>query len=504
MIAISLSADSLASHPKSCYGFFLEEKFVLPVFLTELGTRLEVDIGKLLHGVNFTGKALQIANIPILTKDGLVRLVVVGLGDVQKKADLAEGYRRALGTMYKSIAALKIESFVCQLPAAPLIGVSAVELGKQTVIGFEMTAYRFNELISDPERKGTDIIAIICCVADQDVKQIQSGVDIGHIIAHAVNNARHWIDLPPSMLTPVDIAAKATAIAGAHENIKITVFDEKQVFEMGMGGLAGVSRGSDIDCQLVIMEYYTEHKDAPTIAIVGKGITFDSGGLSIKPAQSMETMKDDMSGAAAVISVIEAIAKIKPAINVIALAPLSENLINGKATKPGDVLRFYNGKTAEIKNTDAEGRLVLADALSYAVKHYKPDAIVDIATLTGACAYALGPFYTGLMSEHDEMVDRIQQSANATGDRVWRLPMHDDYRVAIKSDIADLCNIGKSHYRAGATTAAHFLQNFVGDVPWAHLDIAGSAFDVPDIPYYRTGATGAGVRLLIDLVLNWK
>jgi leucyl aminopeptidase len=200
---------------------------------------------------------------------------------------------------------------------------------------------------------------------------------------------------------------------------------------------------------------------------------------------------------------MEVIAQLKPNVNVIALAPLSENLPSGKATKPGDILKFYNGKTAEIKNTDAEGRLILADALSYAVKHYKPDAIIDIATLTGACAYALGPYFTGLMSEHDDLVAKIEAASKKVGDPVWRLPMTSDYKQAIKSEVADICNIGDGRIKAGAITAAHFLQHFVGSTPWAHLDIAGTAFDVPNIPYFRSGATGAGVRLLIGVVMNW-
>ena len=326
----------------------------------------------------------------------------------------------------------------------------------------------------------------------------------GDIIADAVNSARHWVDLPPGHLTPPELAKKAQEIAKKYD-LKITQFNEEQVKKMGMGGLAGVSAGSESDCQLVIMEYNCGKKDAPTLGFVGKGITFDSGGLSLKPPVHMETMKEDMSGAAAVIGAMKAIAQLKPDVNIVALTPLSENLPSGKATKPGDILRFYNGKTAEVKNTDAEGRLVLADALSYAVKHYKLDALIDLATLTGACAYALGPFFTGLMSQHDDFANAVIKAAESSGDRVWRLPLHDDYKPAIKSAVADISNIGSKRYMAGAITAGHFLKNFVGDVPWVHLDIAGTAFNVPDIPYYRAeGATGVGVRLLIDLASDWK
>ncbi len=218
----------------------------------------------------------------------------------------------------------------------------------------------------------------------------------------------------------------------------------------------------------------------------------------------METMKEDMSGAAAVIGAMQVLAQLKPAVNIIGITPLCENMPSGTATKPGDILRFYNGKTAEVKNTDAEGRLILADALSYAVKHFNPDAIIDLATLTGACAYALGPFFSGMISQHQELAQRVQEAARTSGDRVWPLPLDDDYKSAIKSNVADICNIGNPKYKAGAITAGFFLQQFVGDKPWVHLDIAGIAFDVPDISYYSTGATGVGVRLLVDLAMQWK
>ena len=223
-----------------------------------------------------------------------------------------------------------------------------------------------------------------------------------------------------------------------------------------------------------------------------------------KRHKASSVKKEDMSGAAAVIAAMNAIAQLKPKnINVIGITPMSENLPSGKATKPGDILTFYNGKTAEVKNTDAEGRLILADALSYAVKHYNPDYIVDLATLTGACSRALGPFYSGLFTEHDDLMNQLYKAATLSGDHVWRLPMGDDYKKAISSTIADMCNIGSKHIMAGASTAAHFLQNFVGDVPWAHLDIAGTAFDVPNISYYRPGGTGVGVGLLVALAMGF-
>ncbi|HEU4606880.1 MAG TPA: M17 family metallopeptidase, partial [Chitinophagaceae bacterium] len=312
------------------------------------------------------------------------------------------------------------------------------------------------------------------------------------------------IDLPPSLLTPPHLGDKAVEIAQKH-NLKITVFHEQEVIQKGMGGLAGVSSGSHIDCRFVVMEYKAPEQNAPTLALVGKGITFDSGGLSIKPAESMEDMKDDMSGAAAVIAAMEAIAQLKPTVNVIGLMGLTENLPGTNATKPGDIITFYNGKTAEVKNTDAEGRLILADVLSYAAKHYKPDAIIDVATLTGACAFALGPFYTGLVSQSDAFAHQVLAAAQRAGEKMWRLPMDDDYKKAIETPVADLANIGKGTYKAGWMTAAFFLQPFVDTIPWVHLDIAGTAFNVPDLPYFRPGGgTGAAVRTLIELARTFK
>lgn len=504
MITITISDKKLTTHAATTYLFALHKDFSISGALKDFAQNMYPEVQEYLAAHQFTGKRLETCVLSFLHKNKLVHAVFIGLGasDAKKKIDI-EYYRRALGVLYKRVIGLKKESAILVLPAANLFGVTPEYLAKQTVIILNMAAYHFDDYITDKDRKETEIFDLTIICDEKHKKEIVAGAKEGEIIVAATNQARHWVDLPPTNLTPDYLVAKAKAIGKEHD-LKVTSFSEKQINDMGMGGLAGVSRGSDLDCHLVVMEYKTKKKNAPTVAFVGKGITFDSGGLSLKPASSMETMKEDMSGAAAVISAMSALAQLKPDINVIGVAPIAENLPSGKATKPGDIVRFYNGKTAEVKNTDAEGRLILADALSYAVKHYKPDAIIDLATLTGACAYALGPFYSGLMSEHDELVDKVEQAARLSGDRVWRLPMHDDYKPAIKSPVADLCNSGSNRYRAGAITAAHFLQNFVDDVPWVHLDIAGTAFDVPDISYYRSGATGVGVRLLIELAMNWK
>lgn len=456
----------------------------------------------LLNEAKMQGKAGSGCAIPLIKGDSLKWLIITGLGERHKAIIPVENYRRALGKAIKLLQQHKIMSAAVYVPDASLFGQTKEYIIKQTAIIACMAAYRFDEYMSNPECKVPQDLTlefILMPPAEELSKSLKEGMIIGKV----VNKVRHWIDLPPAALTPIELADKAKQIADAH-HLKITVYDEPEIKAMGMGGLAGVSAGSEQNCKLVILEYQGGGKGAPTLGFVGKGITFDSGGLSLKPAASMETMKDDMSGAAAVIGAMEIIAQLKPAVNVVALVPLSENLPSGTAIKPGDILRFYNGKTAEVRNTDAEGRLILADALSYAVKHYKLDALVDLATLTGACAYALGPFFSGLMSQYPALVERIQLAAESSGDRVWPLPFDNDYKKAIKSEVADICNIGNGKYKAGAITAGFFLSNFVEDVPWAHLDIAGTAFEVPDISYYSSGATGVGVRLLVDLALSWK
>ncbi|RTL06579.1 leucyl aminopeptidase [Candidatus Dependentiae bacterium] len=500
MIDIHLQSKSSATMHAGAHAHF--------VYATEDGAQTDIinslnsSVNQILVARKFKANPGEIISVPLATSADSY-IVVAGIGKKNTKHSFCiESYRRTVAKVIRTAISLQVPTITLHLPDHALFHCNIDYLIEQTVIISQIATYHFDQYITDQDRKEHRIQNLFLITDQSDNPSIIKASKDAVIIGKAVNQARHWIDTPPLDATPFFLSEKAKEIGKTH-NLTVTVFNEKQIIEMGLGGLAGVSRGSDVDCQLAIMEYKTQKPNAQTIALVGKGITFDSGGLSLKPAASMETMKDDMAGAAAVINTMEVIAQLKPNVNVVALAPLSENLPSGKALKPGDIIKFYNGKTAEIKNTDAEGRLILADALSYAVKHYKPDAIIDIATLTGACAYALGPYFTGLMSEHDELVAKIESVSKHVGDPVWRLPMTNDYKKAIISEVADICNIGDSRIKAGAVTAAHFLQHFVGDTAWAHLDIAGTAFDVPNIPYFRSGATGAGVRLLIGLVMQW-
>lgn len=502
MVSIEFDHSNIARKDLLCQIIFITED-KLKEKSEELNALATIDVNQVIQSINFTASPLSTTLIPLFNNQHPAYCLLVGLGKKDKGIIDVELYRRAIGKAIRAVEGYKFKSILLQLPLLELFGLSLTDLVEQTVIAIQMAAYSFEKFVTDDKKKKS-LKHVIIDPNNHDMNALSEGLRLGSIISEGVNLARYWVDLPPIELTPIDLAKKARLIA-EKEGLKYTMFGEEEVQKMGMGGLSAVSAGSDRDAALVVLEYHCAKQNAPTLGFVGKGITFDSGGLSIKPAQYMETMKEDMSGAAAVIAAMRVIGVLKPDINVIAVTPMAENLPSGKAIKPGDIVQFYNGKTAEIKNTDAEGRLILADALSYLEKNYKVDAIIDIATLTGACAYALGPFFSGLMSNNEDLVDRIEKAAKHSGDAVWRLPLTADYKKAIDSPIADMSNIGSRQYMAGATTAGHFLAEFVEKAPWAHLDIAGTAFNVPDIAYYRPEtATGVGVRLLVDIALNWK
>lgn len=506
MITIKTSSRSLANQEAEGYALFCDDTFSLETnnHAQELAHKFYKPLAEIIKQRKFTGAAGSVLSVAGTDHNRPVYIILVGIGSHKRKQeDRLEQARRSAGTLIRTAEGLKIKTIAFDFPDHQWFGVDAYVLTKEISCTMLMATYHFDQFITDESRKHNQDYTVTFCAPEALHERITVGAERGLHIGFSVNQARHWCDLPPCVLTPTNMAEHAQRISKAH-NLKCTVFDEPTIIKMGMGGLQAVSQGSAQECRFVIMEYKTDKPDAPTIALVGKGVTFDSGGLSIKPAARMDEMKDDMAGAAAVISSMEMLSHLKPPVNVIGIAPITENLPSGTATKPGDIVQFYNGKTAEIKNTDAEGRLILADALSYAVKHYKPDFIVNFATLTGACAYALGPFFCGLMSKHDVFADKILKASHRCGDRAWPLPFHDDYKVAIKSHVADICNIGNESYRAGSITAGFFLQNFVGETPWVHLDIAGTSFNVPDVSYYRPGATGFGVRLIADLMCNFE
>jgi leucyl aminopeptidase len=297
-------------------------------------------------------------------------------------------------------------------------------------------------------------------------------------------------------MTPSDLAREARQVA-RKKGVTLRILDVARMKKLGMHALLGVARGSSEPAKFIILEYYGRRKSDPPIALVGKGLTFDSGGISIKPSEKMDEMKSDMAGGAAVMGAIMAAAELKLPVNVVGLIPATENLPGGRAYKPGDILKSLSGQTIEVITTDAEGRLILADALTYASR-YRPAAIIDLATLTGACIVALGGQVIGMLGNDDGLKSQIRRAADRTGERVWELPLWEDYHELIKSDIADFKNSGG---RAGGTiTAAAFLSKFVGNVPWVHLDIAGPSWLTKDKPYIPKGASGVGVRLMVQVL----
>jgi len=359
-----------------------------------------------------------------------------------------------------------------------------------TAGAFDTTVYQ-----KDPDkRSGADNVTILAEGLDKDA--LQKGVERGQILGDAVNFARRLAITPANDMTPSHLANEASK-AAKENGVDIEVLDEAQCRELGMGSFLSVAQGSAQPPKFIVMKYTGDPSSKDLLAFVGKGITFDSGGISIKPAERMEEMKYDMSGGAGVIATMRAIGKLKPKVNVVGIVPATENMPGGKATKPGDIFTAMNGKTIEVINTDAEGRLILADALCYANK-LGATKIVDVATLTGACVIALGHAASAAVSNNDEFVQLFLAAAKPSGERYWQMPLYEDYTSAMKSDIADLKNTGGRP--AGTLTAAAFLKNFVGETPWIHLDIAGTAYLDGESAWQAKGPTGTPVRAFVSLI----
>ena len=414
------------------------------------------------------------------------RALVVGLG--AREEFTPERARVAAAIAARTAASMDASTLALKGPDGddPAAATAMVE-------GAILASYRFDRFKS----KGDD--------ADEDPKGIEEvtligdgglaeAVEAARIGAEAENFARELQDLPSNVVTPSYLAGRANAIAEEHDSVTFHVLGREQIKEKGMGGLVAVSQGTAEELQLIVLRYQGGGDE--TLGLVGKGVTFDSGGISIKPSAGMQEMKMDMSGAAAVLETVSALAKLELPIDVLAVIPSTENMPSGTAVKPGDIITQLNGKTVEVNNTDAEGRLILADALAYAVE-LGADRIVDLATLTGAVLVALGSTYAGLISNDDAFATEVEDAATRTGELAWRLPLHPEYKELTKGTVADLTN-ASSKRKASTIYAGSFLEEFVDGKPWVHLDIAGTAWDVGR-EYVGKGPTGYGVRLLVEL-----
>jgi leucyl aminopeptidase len=427
---------------------------------------------------------------------GVERVLLVGVG---KGAELTpERLRRAAGSAAKQAAKSRASSLTFALPAS---SVAVTEAARAVAEGLVLGAYDFRELKSaDPDAPAPVALesAVILVGEGTDEGAAAEGARVGAIIGRAENLARDLGNLPGNVATPTYLGETAERIGREH-GLRVTVLGPKELEAEGMNALLAVSQGSSQEPRMMILEHRGGAEGEKPLVIVGKGLTFDAGGISIKPAAGMEDMKFDMCGGAGTLAAMQAIAELGLPINVVGIVPSSENLLGSKAMKPGDIIRAHGGKTIEIVNTDAEGRLILVDAISYA-KRFDPAAMLDAATLTGACVIALGHAATGVMGNDEALVGEVIAAGEATGERCWQLPMFDDYREQIKSDYADLKNSGGRP--AGTITAAWFLREFVGDWPWVHLDVAGTAYGDGKISYLTKGSTGVPTRIFVQWVMD--
>jgi leucyl aminopeptidase len=432
-------------------------------------------------------------------------LILIGAG---KRTTLsAELLRRMAAAAAKEASNLHASALEIMEPDSDVIGDGPAcvndpvweNIGLALGEGAVLALYKFDRYITTGKKLSVRSVSILSPDRSR-TEQLQKGLDLATVLAESVYLARDLENAPANEIFPESFARTAQR-AGRKSGFRVTVFNEARIKALGMGGLVGVSQGSSKPPRFITMEYKPRTRAAGTVVLVGKGVTFDSGGISIKPSAGMAEMKMDMSGAAAVLGTMQAATRLKLGIHLIGLVPATENLPGGRAMKPGDILRHYNGKTSEVDNTDAEGRLILADALSYA-ERFKPDAVIDLATLTGAVVVALGHFATGMLGNSPALMARLKESGERTFERVWELPMFDEYEKLIKSEIADVKNVGGRW--AGAITGAMFLKQFIGVYPWVHLDIAGTAMMEEVTEYTGKGGSGVGVRLLIDLLRHWK
>ncbi|HVP38784.1 MAG TPA: leucyl aminopeptidase [Candidatus Saccharimonadales bacterium] len=428
---------------------------------------------------------------------GSTRLLLAGLGP--RKAVSAEVLREAAAVAARQAQGLKVRDLAVWLPAlAPRFGTAAAVAA--VADGLNQGGYAYNAYRTRTEDRATQLESVVFLSPRAELAEAKAAVGGLGVVLDAVNFARDLANRPGNDLVPRTLAEAAQAMARTH-GLRCRVHGPKELERLGAGGLLGVSRGSAEEPRLVELDYTPRGRARGTLVFVGKGLTFDSGGISLKPADNMDRMKFDMCGAAAVVGALQAIAQLKPAVRVVGLVGATENLPGGKALKPGDVLTALSGTTIEIINTDAEGRLVLADALNYATR-FKPDAVVDLATLTGACIIALGTFTAGLFASDEKVCERLLESSRRTGERMWRLPLWPQYEEMMKSDIADLKN-ATAVREAGACTAAAFLKRFTG-YPWAHLDIAGVGHLDRERPDLARGGTGFGVKSLVDFATHWE
>lgn len=475
---------------------FFEETEHLDGDIATIDQALDGAISQLISQGEIKGKLNEITIIHSLGKLPADRVVVAGLG---KKQELSQDKVRGLvAETCRLLRRKRIDNIATIAQGAGIAGISLEAAAQAVTEGALLGVYSFRRHITTEAEYGEIKQLLIVGSDEASLPILERGSYKGRILAEATNLARDMVNEPANYMTPSHMAEMAMTLAKTH-GLEVSILEREQMQQLGMGALLGVAQGSRQPPKLIILHYRGGDSTEIDIALAGKGITFDSGGISLKSSEGMAEMKGDMAGGAAVMAAISAIAQLKPRINVMAIIPATENLPGGSALKPGDILTAMDGKTIEIISTDAEGRLILADALCYA-KKLGAKLMVDVATLTGACRVALGDIYSGAFGNNQELINRVIAAGIDAGELIWQMPMHEKYKEQIKSDVADIKNVGGRY--GGAIIGAQFIAEFVGDTPWVHLDIAGTSMREEETAYLVKGATGVPVRTLVNLVLS--
>jgi leucyl aminopeptidase len=487
----TVAATAPAAFETPLLGVAVPQGSTLPASLGELDRVTGGALGRLYAAGDFSGKRDETA---VLYPQGPAgRIVLVGLGKIEPAAP--PDVRRGAAIVAKRARSLGAPSGAFYLAAEGRGALPPRDVGQFAAEGLAQGAWIFTEMKKPPEEP-KPVLGRFTILAPDATAEVEAGHRVGAAIGAGQTFTRGLQVLPGNLCTPTFLGKTAEELAQRH-GFAVTVLDKAAIVREKMGALLSIAQGSAEEPRFIALEY--KGSDAKPVVLVGKGVTFDTGGISIKPAQNMEDMKFDMSGAAAVLGTFEMLGRLKPKVHVVGLIPSTENMPSGTAVKPGDVITSHFGKTIEMINTDAEGRLILCDALSYA-RRYQASAVVDIATLTGAIVIALGHTASGLMGNDDALIEEVRAAGERAGERAWPLPMWDDYRDLMKSDIADVKNAGGRP--AGSISAGWFLREFVDGFAWAHLDVAGTAYTEREEPGRVKGPTGVGVRLFSEFVLK--
>jgi len=467
-------------------GFVLENSDKI-LGLQNINSKITASIKQSINDMDGVfGKLSVIPTIGTSTQ----RILLAGLG--KKENFTNDTIRFVSGKIAQKAKELKLKEFTIIAPPSSLI--EPVSSVSQIVEGCKMSLYKFEKYKSKKENTIPNLTILI-----SKSEKISNAIKNAVVVSEGVIYTKSIANLPPNECTPTTLANFARIIAKKN-NMKCNIISKTDLKKRGFGGITAVGQGSKNEPKLIILEHNRGSKNEKPIVLVGKAVTFDTGGISLKPGEKMDEMKFDKCGGCTVIGIMKAVSELKLPINLVGIIPSVENMPGGEAYRPGDIIKLYNGKTAEILNTDAEGRIILADALSYGEKQYSPKAIIDFATLTGACIIALGTNIAGIVSNNEKLTEKIIESSKRTTEEIWNLPLNDDYMDMIKSDVADMKNVGIGR-AAGTITAAAFLRNAIEDTPWVHIDIAGVAWTqiaTKEKPYNPKGATGFGVRLILD------